>query len=194
MSLAFSKFVESDLPHEAVVPDLPYALVMTASTDLSLDRAQEHVINTRLGLGRLLTNSERLFEAFRTVYCTLVFPKIQLRQVQQGNGLLMSTATGQRVRPQLSVCDRTVSSAPAYHDHDVFAREEPVHAVVQATVQRVVIRGFQNGIVTFGFRPMCFLKLLSLSGSSNFLQSIVHIERPSHIPGQLSLKLRTNLS
>ena len=90
--------------------------------------------------------SERLFEAFRTVSCTRVFTKIQLRQVQQGNGVLMSAATGQCVRTQISVCDRTVSSAPAYHDHDVFAREEPVHAVVQATVQRVVDLGFQNGL------------------------------------------------
>ena len=58
----------------------------------------------------------------------------------------MSAATGQRVRPQLSVCSRTVSSAPAYHDHDVSAPEEPVQAVVQATVQRVVDLGFQNGL------------------------------------------------
>ena len=36
--------------------------------------------------------------------------------------------------------------------------------------------------VILGFRPMCFLKLLSLSGSSNFLQSIIHTERPSHTP------------
>ena len=33
---------------------------------------------------------------------------------------------------------------PAYHD--VFAREEPKHPVIQTTVQRVVILGFQNGL------------------------------------------------
>ena len=58
----------------------------------------------------------------------------------------MSAAADQRVRPQLSVCNRAVSSTPAYYDHDVSAREEPVHAVVQATVQRVVLLGFQNGL------------------------------------------------
>ena len=50
------KFVEGDLPQEAgpwlVVPDLPYALVVVVSNGLSLGRAQEHVLNTRPGLGR----------------------------------------------------------------------------------------------------------------------------------------------
>ena len=35
---------------------------------------------------------------------------------------------------------------PTYHDHDVSAREEPMHSVIQTTVQRVVILGFQNGL------------------------------------------------
>ena len=74
----------------------------------------------------------------------------------------MSTATGQRVRPQLSVCNTAVSSTPAYHDHDVSAREEPVHAVVQATVRRV--SGSRMDFVILGFRQMCFLRLLVLSG------------------------------
>ena len=52
MSLAFSKFVESDHPHEAVVPDLPHALVVVVSNGLSLDRAQERVVNIQLGLDR----------------------------------------------------------------------------------------------------------------------------------------------
>ena len=88
----------------------------------------------------------------------------------------MSTATGQRVRPQLSVCSRTVSSAPAYHDHDVSAREEPVQALVQATVQRVVVLGFQNGLHDSSDFDQCV-------SSSFFLQLTVHIEGPSHIPG-----------
>ena len=58
----------------------------------------------------------------------------------------MSAATGQRVRPQLSVCNSAMSSAPAYRDHDVSAREEPVHSIIQTAVQRVVILGFQNGL------------------------------------------------
>ena len=58
----------------------------------------------------------------------------------------MSAATDQSVRPQLSVCNRTMVSTPAYHDHDVFAREEPGHSIIQATVHRVVILGFQNGL------------------------------------------------
>ena len=57
----------------------------------------------------------------------------------------MSTATGQRGRPQLSVRNRAMASTTAFHDHDIFAREEPVHSVIQTTVQRVVILGFQNG-------------------------------------------------
>ena len=52
LSLAFSKFVEGDLPLDAVVLDLPYALVVVVSNGLSLDRAQEHVVNTQLGLCR----------------------------------------------------------------------------------------------------------------------------------------------
>ena len=51
LSLAFSKFAEGYLPHEVVVPDLPYALVVV-SNGLSLDRAEEHVANTQLGLDR----------------------------------------------------------------------------------------------------------------------------------------------
>ena len=58
----------------------------------------------------------------------------------------MSTSMSQRVRPQLSVCNRAMSSTPAYHDHDVFAQEEPLRAVMQTTVQRVDILGFQNGL------------------------------------------------
>ena len=56
LSLAFSKFVEGDLLHQAapwlVAQDLPHALVVTASNGLSLDQAREHVVNTQLGLGR----------------------------------------------------------------------------------------------------------------------------------------------
>ena len=52
LSLAFSKFAESYLPHEAVVQDLPYALVVVVSNGLSLDRAEEDVVNTQLGLDR----------------------------------------------------------------------------------------------------------------------------------------------
>ena len=40
--------------HEAVVQDFTYALVVVVSNGLSLDRAQEHVVNTRLGLDRSL--------------------------------------------------------------------------------------------------------------------------------------------
>ena len=60
--------------------------------------------------------------------------------------MLISAATGQRVRPQRSVCNRAVSATPAFHDHDVSDREKAVHAVVQATVQRVVVLGLQNGL------------------------------------------------
>ena len=58
----------------------------------------------------------------------------------------MSAAMCQRVRPQLSICNRAVSSAPSYHDHDVSVREEQVHVVVHATVQRVAVLEFQNGL------------------------------------------------
>ena len=93
-----------------------------------------------------MKNSKRLFAAFRTVSSARVSPKIQLRQVQQANGVLVSAATGQRVRQQLSVRNRAMSSAPPYHDHDVFVGEVPVHSVVQATVQHVEVLGFQNGL------------------------------------------------
>ena len=76
LSLAFSKFAEGYLPQEAVALDLPYALIVVVSNGLSLDQAQEHVVSTQLGLGRMcLTNSERLLAALRTVPCTRVFPK-----------------------------------------------------------------------------------------------------------------------
>ena len=58
----------------------------------------------------------------------------------------MSAATDQRVRPQLSACNRTMVSTPTYHDHDVFGREEPRHSIIQAAVHRVVILGFQSGL------------------------------------------------
>ena len=58
----------------------------------------------------------------------------------------MSTTTGQRIRPKLGVRNRTIASTSACHDHDGFAREEPMHSVRQTTVQRVVILGFLNGL------------------------------------------------
>ena len=39
-----------------------------------------------------------------------------------------------------------MSSAPTYHDHHVLVGEEPVHSVLQATVQRVDISRCQNGL------------------------------------------------
>ena len=39
-----------------------------------------------------------------------------------------------------------MTSTSAHHDHDVFAREETTHSVIQTTVQRLVILGFQNGL------------------------------------------------
>ena len=42
-----------------------------------------------------------------------------------------------------------MTSTPAHHDHDVFAREEPMHSVIQTTVQCVVILGFQNALHDF---------------------------------------------
>ena len=52
----FPKFVENNLPHPAdpwlVAQNLPHALIVTASNGLSLDRAQVHVVNIQLGLGR----------------------------------------------------------------------------------------------------------------------------------------------
>ena len=87
----------------------------------------------------------RMFAAFRTFSCTRVLPEIHLRQVQQGSGMLTSTATSQRVRPQLSVRNRTMTSAPTDHDHNVFAGEESRHSVVQTTVQLMAILGLHEG-------------------------------------------------
>ena len=58
--------------------------------------------------------------------------------MQQGNGVLMSTVTSQRVRGQLSVRNREMTSTP------VFAREESRHSVIQTTVQLMVILGFHD--------------------------------------------------
>ena len=66
-------------------------------------RTRKHVVSDAVVV--CLEDSSRLFAAFRTLSSTRVFPEIQLRQVQQRNGVLMSAATGQRVRPQLSVCN-----------------------------------------------------------------------------------------
>ena len=44
----FSKFVGGVRSRR----NLPHALLVTASNGLSLDRAQDHVVNTQLGLGR----------------------------------------------------------------------------------------------------------------------------------------------
>ena len=77
------------------------------------------------------------------------FQEIQLRQVQHGNGVQESTVASQRVRLQLSVWNRAVSSTPASHDHDCSAREEPMHAVIQTTVHLMVVLRFQNGLHDF---------------------------------------------
>ena len=69
-------------------------------------RTRKHVVSDAIDVCDVcLEDSSRLFAAFRTLSGTRVFPEIQLRQVQQRNGVLMSAATGQRVRPQLSVCN-----------------------------------------------------------------------------------------
>ena len=147
----FSKFVGSDLLHRAspwlVVQNFLHALIVIASNDQSQDRAREHVVTTQQGHGR--SGSEKFWQ---TVCCVpnislhTYVREIQLIQMQQGNGVLMSATTGQRARPQLGVRNRTMTSTFARHDHDVFAREEPMHSVTQTTVQRVAILGFQNGL------------------------------------------------
>ena len=86
----------------------------------------------------------RLHAVFRTFSCTRVLPEIQLRKVQQGNRMLMWTVTCQRVRPQLSVRDRAMTSTTADHDHNVFARIESRHSA-QTTVQLMVILGYHDG-------------------------------------------------
>ena len=104
----FEKFAKGYLPRGCSRDGSFRILVVIVSTGLSLDRAQEHIENTqRKTLRDCLLHSEQ-------------FPAhVFLRQVQQRNGVLMSAATGQRVRPQLSVCNRAVSSTLACHDHDV---------------------------------------------------------------------------
>ena len=57
----------------------------------------------------------------------------------------MSKVTSQRVRPQLSVRNRTMTSTHADHDQNVFAREESRLSVIQKTVQLMVILGFHGG-------------------------------------------------
>ena len=53
VSLAFSKFVEACLPHQMgprlVVRGLPHVPVVVVSNGLTPGRAQEHVVNSRLG-------------------------------------------------------------------------------------------------------------------------------------------------
>ena len=68
-----------------------------------------------------LEDSGRLHGAFRTFSCTRILPEIQFRKAQQKKkGMLTSTLTTQRVRPQLSVRNRTMTSTPADHDPKVF--------------------------------------------------------------------------
>ena len=49
-----------------------------------------------------------------------------------------SAATGQRVRPQLGVRNRAMSSAPACRDHCFLVGEEPMHAVGHVLVDASV--------------------------------------------------------
>ena len=92
-----------------------------------------------------LEDSSGLFTAFRTLSCTHALPDIHLRQVVRKTGMLTSTATSQRFRPQLSVRNRTMTSAPADHDHNVFAGGgESRHSVVQTTVQLMAILGLHD--------------------------------------------------
>ena len=58
----------------------------------------------------------------------------------------MSTVTSQNVQPQLSVLNRTMTSAPADHDHNVFPREESRHSVIQTSLQLMVILRFHDGL------------------------------------------------
>ena len=133
------EFLEGDLPLQSgpwlVARGLPHALVVVVSNGLLPGRAQEHVVSTRLGLDRsVLEKTLSVCLLHSEEFPAHVFSEIQLTQVQQGNGLLLSTAAGQRVRPQLSVCNRAMSSAPANHDHHVSVGEEPMHAVVQTAM------------------------------------------------------------
>ena len=57
----------------------------------------------------------------------------------------MSTATGQRVRPQLSVYNRAMASTPAHHDNDVSARiRTNAFRRTDDCAARVVTPRFQN--------------------------------------------------
>ena len=53
-----------------------------------------------------------------------------------------------------------------------------MHAVIQTTVQRVVILGLQNGLRDSRILTNVFPQASVVVGIT-----IVHIERPSHIPG-----------
>ena len=55
-----------------------------------------------------------------------------------------------------------MSSTPAYHDHDVFVREKPLHSIIQATVQRVVILGFQTELHDLRISTIVFLPQASV--------------------------------
>ena len=138
-----------ELPDSCFLLDFQCSsLIVIASNDQPQIRARKQVVNTEHGRGRAVSGKFwqtgcRILNIFPHTY----FPEIQFRQVQQGNGVLMLTVTSQCVRPQLSVRYRTMTSTPADHDHNVFAREESRHSVIQTTVQRMEILGFHNGLL-----------------------------------------------
>ena len=165
VSCFFSKFAESYLPLDAVVRDLPCALVVTASNGLSLDQAQEHVET-------LSADSIVVFEKLCDTVCSTpnsslhtCFLRNPAQTNAQGNGVLMSAASGQRIRPQLSVYKRAVSSAPACNDHDVSAL---------GRTNVVTVRPFAHDVHYFAKQERPFTLVATLRPFAPWLQHVHH--------------------
>ena len=91
-----------------------------------------------------LEDSGGLF-AIRTLSCTRVLPEIQLRQAQRRKrNVDVDCDVANVFDHRLSVRNGTMTSAPAHHDHNVFAGEESRRSVVQTRVQLMAIHGLQD--------------------------------------------------
>ena len=140
-----------------------------------------------------LEDSGKLF-AFRTLSCTRVLPEIQLRQVVQKNWMSTSTATSQRVQHNSAFATERWRPLLQIMITMFLLEKNQDIASYRRLCSSWQFLDYMMDLIILGFRPMCVLKLLSQSGSSNFLtvqrrpRSSFKIRRCTAHDNHLSLK------
>ena len=155
MSLVSSTPVGSDLLHRANSQEIELSdscfqhhsncnsPAVVASNFRSQNQTRKQVVNTQHGRGRNV--SGRFWWTHSEHFPAHVFSRnpAQTSAARKRNVDVDRNESTYSTTTQRSQLNDDVP-APANHDHNVFAREESTHAVIQTTVQLMVFLGFHD--------------------------------------------------